>query len=109
MAGLHSHCPAARILPPVTFLAPLILMSQDRKTRTKGERVIHTVKGTPYHGDRYEAPRGLTTEQSEDQRRGAKLDERQTRESRRLPTTAKAKSDEVTTARASVSRRSRSR
>lgn len=54
--------------------------SQDRKTRTKGDRVIHTVKGTPYHGDRYDRPRGLTTEQNERQRVGEKLDERQVRE-----------------------------
>lgn len=53
---------------------------QDRKTRVKGNRVIHTVKGTPYHGNRYEGPRGLTNEQQESQRVGAKLDERQTRE-----------------------------
>jgi hypothetical protein len=55
-------------------------MSQDRKTRTKGNRVMHTVKGTPYSGDRIERPRGLTTEQAEEQRVGIKLDERQTRE-----------------------------
>ena len=54
--------------------------SQDRKTRVKGDRVIHTVKGAPYAGDRYEGPRGLTNEQQESQRTGAKLDERQTRE-----------------------------
>jgi hypothetical protein len=54
--------------------------SQDRKTRVKGDRVIHTVDGTLYHGDRYERPYGLTTEQWEEQRRGAKLDERQVRE-----------------------------
>ncbi|HEX2120854.1 MAG TPA: hypothetical protein VHL59_04360 [Thermoanaerobaculia bacterium] len=53
---------------------------QDRKTRIKGDRVIHTVNGTPYHGDRYEGPRGLTNEQKESQRTGAKLDERQVRE-----------------------------
>lgn len=54
--------------------------SQDRKTRIKGDRVIHTVKGTLYSGDRYEGPRGLTNEQQEAQRVGAKLDERQVRE-----------------------------
>ncbi|HEX2059830.1 MAG TPA: hypothetical protein VHK90_03740 [Thermoanaerobaculia bacterium] len=54
--------------------------SQDRKTRIDGDRVIHTVKGTPYHGNRYEGPRGLTTEQNEARRTGAKLDERQGRE-----------------------------
>ena len=53
---------------------------QDRKTRVKGNRVIHTVKGTLYHGDRYEGPRGLTTEQKESQRTGAKIVQRQTRE-----------------------------
>lgn len=54
--------------------------SQDRKTRIKDDRVIHTVNGTPYHGDRYDRPRGLTTEQNERQRTGEKLDERQVRE-----------------------------
>ncbi|MEA2491382.1 MAG: hypothetical protein QOH21_3174 [Acidobacteriota bacterium] len=54
--------------------------SQDRKTRVDGNRVIHTVKGSLYHGDQYEPPRGLTNEQYESQRTGAKLDERQTRE-----------------------------
>jgi hypothetical protein len=54
--------------------------SPDRKTRVDGDRVIHTVKGTPYHGDLYEGPRGLTNEQKESQRVGAKLDERQVRE-----------------------------
>lgn len=54
--------------------------SQDRKTRVDGDRVIHTVNGTPYHGNRYEGPRGLTTEQNEARRVGAKLDERQGRE-----------------------------
>lgn len=55
-------------------------MSQDRKTRTKGNRVMHTVKGTLYSADRVERPRGLNTEQAEEQRVGVKLDERQTRE-----------------------------
>lgn len=54
--------------------------SQDRKTRIKGDRVIHTVNGSLYHGDRYEGPRGLTTEQNEARRTGAKMDERQGRE-----------------------------
>jgi hypothetical protein len=54
--------------------------SQDRKTRVKGDRVIHTVNGTLYHGDRYEGPRGLTTEQNEARRTGVKLDERQARQ-----------------------------
>ena len=54
--------------------------SPDRKTRVKGDRVIHTPNGTPYSGNRYEGPRGLTTEQNEARRVGAKLDERQSRE-----------------------------
>jgi hypothetical protein len=54
--------------------------SPDRKTRIKGDRVIHTPKGSLYHGDRYEGPRGLTTEQNEARRVGAKMDERQGRE-----------------------------
>lgn len=54
--------------------------SPDRKTRVKGDRVIHTVKGTLYHGDRYEGPRGLTNEQQEERRVGAKIDERQGRQ-----------------------------
>lgn len=54
--------------------------SPDRKTRVNGNTVIHTVKGNVYSGDRYEAPRGLTNEQWQDQRTGAKLDERQVRE-----------------------------
>jgi len=54
--------------------------SQDRKTRTDGDRVIHTVKGSLYKGDSGERPYGLTTEQAESQRSGAKLDERQVRE-----------------------------
>jgi hypothetical protein len=54
--------------------------SQDRKTRVQGDRVIHTVKGTPYHGDRYEGPRGLTNEQAEERRVGSKVDERQGRQ-----------------------------
>jgi len=55
-------------------------MGQDRKTRVKGDRVFHTPKGTLHHGDRYDRPRGLTTEENEMQRTGAKLDERQVRE-----------------------------
>jgi hypothetical protein len=54
--------------------------SPDRKTRVKGDRVFHTPHGTPYHGDRYEGPRGLTNEQKEERRVGAKIDERQGRE-----------------------------
>ena len=57
--------------------------SQDRKTRIDGDRVIHTVKGTPYHGDRYSRPTGLTTEQNEERRVGTKIDERQTFEAAR--------------------------
>jgi hypothetical protein len=57
--------------------------SQDRKTRIDGDRVIHTVKGQPYHGDRYTPPMGLTTEQNEEQRTGTKIDERQVREAAR--------------------------
>ncbi len=56
------------------------MSDQDRKTRTKGDRVIHTVKGRPYSGNRYEGPRGLTNEQKESQRVGEKLHERQSRE-----------------------------
>lgn len=54
--------------------------SPDRKTRIKGNRVIHTSEGGIYHGDRYEGPRGLTTEQNEARRVGPKMDERQGRE-----------------------------
>ena len=56
------------------------MTSPDRKTRSKGNRVIHTTRGGTYHGDAAERPRGLTTEQAEDQRRGTKVDERQRRE-----------------------------
>lgn len=49
------------------------------KTRVKGNRVIHSTKGI-YKGDAAERPRGLTTEQAEDQRTGVKIDERQVRE-----------------------------
>lgn len=52
----------------------------DRKVRVKGNRVIHTTRGGTYHGNAAERPIGLTTEQAEDQRRGVKIDERQTRE-----------------------------
>ena len=54
--------------------------SQDRKTRTKGNRVIHTIRGSLYHGDVGERPYGLTTEQWNEQRTGTKIDERQVRE-----------------------------
>jgi hypothetical protein len=56
------------------------MSSPDRKTRVKGNRVMHTTSGGVYHGDAAERPRGLTTEQAEDQRRGTKIDERQRRE-----------------------------
>ena len=55
-------------------------MSQDRKTRIKDDRVLHTVKGSLYRGDLSEPPRGLTNEQWNDQRTGHKLGERQIRE-----------------------------
>ncbi|MFP5246682.1 MAG: hypothetical protein ACLGH0_08300 [Thermoanaerobaculia bacterium] len=54
--------------------------SPDRKTRVRGDRVIHTPKGSLYHGDRYEGPRGLTNEEKETRRTGAKIDERQSRQ-----------------------------
>ncbi len=54
--------------------------SPDRKTRIKGDRVIHTTQGNVYSGDRYERPRGLTTEQYEEERTGAKIQRRQVRE-----------------------------
>lgn len=38
------------------------------------------MKGTPFHDESPEPPRGLTAEQGEAQRTGVKLDERQTRE-----------------------------
>jgi hypothetical protein len=50
------------------------------KKRVKGNRVIHTQQGGVYHGDVYDRPRGLTTEQAESQRVGEKIDERQVRE-----------------------------
>jgi hypothetical protein len=56
------------------------MSSPDRKTRVKGNRVLHTPSGGIYKGDAAERPRGLTTEQAEDQRRGAKVDQRHTRE-----------------------------
>jgi hypothetical protein len=57
--------------------------SADRKTRQKGDTVFHTTRGGIYHGDNAERPRGLTTEQAEDQRTGVKIDERQVREAAR--------------------------
>ena len=56
------------------------MSSQDRKTRIKGDRVIHTVKGNLYQGGIAEPPRGLTSEQWEDQRSGHKSADRQVRE-----------------------------
>jgi hypothetical protein len=75
----------------------------DRKVRVKGNRVIHTTRGGVYHGDVAERPRGLTTEQAEDQRVGSKLDERQTREAAQRAIEAKPrrttpKTDELTAA-----------
>jgi len=102
------------------------MSSQDRKTRTDGDRVIHTVGGSIRHGDQNEAPRGLTTEQANEQRSGTKLDERQTFEAahgqqqstpvgdvNRIREHAEGEgrsgdTDEVTTARAGVSKRSQS-
>ena len=52
----------------------------DRKVRVKGNRVIHTPRGGVYKGDVAERPRGLTTEQAEDQRTGVKIAARQGRE-----------------------------
>jgi hypothetical protein len=54
--------------------------TQDRKTRVDGDRVIHTVKGSLYHGNNDERPRGLTTEQAENERVGWDIKERQIRE-----------------------------
>jgi hypothetical protein len=68
-------------------------MAVDRKTRVKGNRVIHTTKGTPYHGDAAERPRGLTTEQAEDQRVGTKIGERQSRQDKRLPSKTRGTDD----------------
>jgi len=57
--------------------------TQDRKTRTKDDRVIHTVKGSPYHGDAADRPRGLTTEQAENRRTGWDIKDRQVFEAAR--------------------------
>ena len=103
------------------------MSSQDRKTRVEGDRVIHTVGGSIRHGEKNEPPRGLTTDQGNEQRSGAKLDERQTFEAahgeqqstpvgdvNRIRENAEGEgrasdTDEVTTARSGVSGRSRSR
>jgi hypothetical protein len=55
-------------------------MKDDRKTRVRGNRVIHKTSGSLHRGDVGEPPRGLTVDQWENQRTGAKLDERQVRE-----------------------------
>jgi hypothetical protein len=91
--------------------------SADRKTRVKGNRVIHTAKGAIYKGDVSERPRGLTAEQAEDQRTGVKIDERHVREAAQgerqatewgdisaraaVPGTRRAKTDELTSPRGS--------
>lgn len=54
--------------------------SPDRKTRIEGDRVIHTPKGNVYRGDAAEPPRGLTSEQAENQRTGWNVAEREIRE-----------------------------
>ena len=89
--------------------------STDRKTRVKGNRVIHTPSGALYRGSQSEPPRGLTDEQAEDQRTGVKIDERQVREAAQgerqatewgdinarasVPGTKRSKSDELSTPR----------
>jgi hypothetical protein len=54
--------------------------SADRKTRVKDDRVIHTTKGAVYHGDEGERPRGLTTEQFNNQVEGWAVKEQQARD-----------------------------
>jgi hypothetical protein len=54
--------------------------SPDEKTRIDGDRVIHTPKGALYQGDSAEPPRGLTNEQSQNQRTGWNIAEREIRE-----------------------------
>src|SRR3954469_14768758 len=86
------------------------MSSPDRKTRIKGNRVMHTPKGGVYKGDAAERPRGLTTEQAEDQRRGTKIDERQRREAvARVidapPHHTRTRKDETTSARKAPARR----
>lgn len=54
--------------------------SPDRKTRVEGNRVIHTPKGNVYRGDSAEPPRGLTNDQSQNQRTGWNVAEREIRE-----------------------------
>jgi hypothetical protein len=72
------------------------------KTRVKGGTVYHTPRGGVYHGDITERPRGLTTEQAESQRVGAKIDERYPRDDahRRVempPHHLRTRKDELTT------------
>lgn len=55
------------------------LLGHQFMRRVKGNRVIHTERGI-YHGDVAERPRGLTTEQAEDQRVGSRIGARQRRE-----------------------------
>jgi hypothetical protein len=52
----------------------------DRKTRVKDDRVIHTTRGGVYHGNETERPRGLTTEQANEQREGWNATEQQSRD-----------------------------
>ncbi|HKO00248.1 MAG TPA: hypothetical protein VJ032_01060 [Thermoanaerobaculia bacterium] len=54
--------------------------SPDRKTRVDGDRVIHTTAGAVYHGDAAERPRGLTTEQANNQTEGWNVKEQQARD-----------------------------
>lgn len=53
---------------------------QDRKTRLRGDTVVHRNEGRLFQGQSYEPPRGLTAEQGEEERTGAKLGDRQVRE-----------------------------
>jgi hypothetical protein len=54
--------------------------SPDRKARIEGDRVIHTPKGNLYRGDSAEPPRGLTADQSQNQRTGWNVAEREIRD-----------------------------
>ena len=69
-------------------------------TRTTGNRVIHANRGGVYHGDAAERPRGLTTEQAEDQRVGTKVGARRSKEEARSVVEARPRrlrgSDELT-------------
>jgi hypothetical protein len=53
--------------------------SADRKT-IEGDRVIHTPKGNLYRGDSGEPPRGLTNDQSQNQRTGWNVAEQEIRD-----------------------------